>query len=286
MESPNLIRRIADSRRQLRKSETKVANYVLEHVNDVLDMRVVDLAEQAGVSDPTVIRFCRAVGCNGFQAFKLQLAQQAGLGDVYTQFAVDDKDTVRDLRNKVFDSTVGSLLQVRDELDPDALERAIDTIIRARRVEFYGFGASGSVAADAQHKFFRLQLVTAAYTDPSIQHMSAIALDERDAVIAISQSGQTRALLESVNLAMEAGATVIGLAPKDTPLSDLCSIPIHVNVREEHRAFAPVSSRIAHLAVIDVLGTGVAVHRKPLLNEHMKRLERSQRALRTGRRGG
>ena len=286
MESPNLIRRIADSRRQLRKSEAKVASFVLENVNDVLAMRVVDLAEHAGVSDPTVIRFCRAVGCNGFQAFKLQLAQQAGIGDVYTQFAVDDKDTVRDLRNKVFDSTVGSLLQVRDDLDPDALERAIDTIIRARRVEFYGFGASGSVAADAQHKFFRLQLVTAAYTDPHIQHMSAIALDERDVVIAISQSGQTRALLESVNLAMEAGATVIGLAPQDTPLSDLCSIPIHVNVREEHQAFAPVSSRIAHLAVIDVLGTGVAVHRKPLLNEHMKRLERSQRALRTGKRSG
>ena len=283
MESPNLIRRIADSRRQLRKSEAKVANFVLENVNDVLAMRVVDLAEHAGVSDPTVIRFCRAVGCNGFQAFKLQLAQQAGLGGVYTQFAVDDKDTVEDLRNKVFDSTVGSLLGVRDDLDPETLELAIDTINRARRVEFYGFGASGSVAADAQHKFFRLQLVTAAYTDPHIQHMSAISLDERDVVIAISQSGQTRALLDSVKLAMEIGATVIGLAPKDTPLSDLCSIPIHVNVREEYQASAPVSSRIAHLAVIDVLGTGVAVHRKPLLNEHMKRLERSQRALRTGR---
>ncbi len=284
MESPNLIRRIADSRRQLRKSEAKVANYVLEHVNDVLAMRVVDLAERAGVSDPTVIRFCRAVGCDGFQAFKLRLAQQAGLGDVHTQFAVDDKDTVGDLCNKVFDSTVGSLLGVRDDLDPQALERAIDAIIRARRVEFYGFGASGSVAADAQHKFFRLQLVAAAYTDPHIQHMSAISLDERDVVVAISQSGQTRALLDSVKLAMEAGAAVIGLAPQDTPLSDLCSIPIHVNLREEHQAFAPVSSRIAHLVVIDALGAGVAVHRKPLLSEHLKRLERSQRALRTGRR--
>ena len=283
MESPNLIRRIADSRRQLRKSEAKVANFVLENVTDVLAMRVVDLAEHAGVSDPTVIRFCRAVGCNGFQAFKLQLAQQAGLGGVYTQFAVDDKDTVEDLRNKVFDSTVGSLLGARDDLDPETLELAIDTINRARRVEFYGFGASGSVASDAQHKFFRLQLVTAAYIDPHIQHMSAISLDERDVVIAISQSGQTRALLDSVRLAMEAGAAVIGLAPKDTPLSDLCSIPIHVNVREENQASAPVSSRIAHLAVIDVLGAGVAVPRKPLLNEHMKRLERSQRALRTGR---
>ena len=280
MDSPNLIRRIADNSSALRKSEAKVASYVLAHANDVIKMRIVDLAANSGVSEPTVIRFCRAMGFDGFLSFKLQLAQQLGLGDVYTQFSVDDKDTVEDLRNKVFDTTVGSLLTVRDELDPAVLETAINTICNANRVEFYGFGASGSVAADAQHKFFRLQLSTAAYTDPHIQHMSAISLNSNDVVVAISQSGQTRALLQSVSLAIEAGATVIGLAPKNTPLSEQCSIPIHVNVEEDHQVFAPVSSRIAHLVVIDVLATGVARHRKPLLKEHLKRLHKSQKALR------
>ncbi|MCH7817644.1 MAG: SIS domain-containing protein [Proteobacteria bacterium] len=280
MDSPNLIRRIADNSSALRKSEAKVASYVLAHANDVIKMRIVDLAANSGVSEPTVIRFCRAMGFDGFLSLKLQLAQQLGLGDVYTQFSVDDKDTVEDLRNKVFDTTVGSLLTVRDELDPAVLETAINTICNANRVEFYGFGASGSVAADAQHKFFRLQLSTAAYTDPHIQHMSAISLNSNDVVVAISQSGQTRALLQSVSLAIEAGATVIGLAPKNTPLSEQCSIPIHVNVEEDHQVFAPVSSRIAHLVVIDVLATGVARHRKPLLKEHLKRLHKSQKALR------
>lgn len=281
MESPNLIRRISDNIDTLRKSEAKVANFVLENANDVINMRIVDLAAQAGVSEPTVIRFCRATGFDGFQSLKLQLAQQLGLGGVYTQFAVDDTDTVKDLRNKVFDTTVGSLLHVRDQLDPDALEAAINLISSGRRIEFYGFGASGSVAADAQHKFFRLQLSTAAYTDPHIQHMSAISLNNRDVVVAISQSGRTTALLESVALAIEAGATVIGLAPEGTALSEKCSVPIHVNVKEEHQAFAPVSSRIAHLMVIDVLATGVALHRKPLLNEHLEKLSASQKALRT-----
>jgi RpiR family carbohydrate utilization transcriptional regulator len=193
---------------------------------------------------------------------------------------VDDKDTVEDLRNKVFDTTVGSLLTVRDQLDPEVLETAITTINNANRVEFYGFGASGSVAADAQHKFFRLQLSSAAYTDPHIQQMSAISLGADDVVVAISQSGQTRALLESVSLAREAGATVIGVAPENTPLSEQCSLPIYVNMKEEHQAFAPVSSRIAHLVVIDVLATGVARHRKPLLKDHLKKLQKSQRALR------
>jgi len=280
VDSPNLIRRMADNKSKLRKSEAKVASFVLEHANDVIKMRIVDLAASSDVSEPTVIRFCKALGFDGFQSFKLQLAQQLGLGGVYTQFAVDDKDTVEDLRNKVFDTTVGSLLTVRDELDPVVLETAINTIRKANRVEFYGFGASGSVATDAQHKFFRLQLSTAAYTDPHIQHMSAISLGAEDVVVAISQSGRTRALLESVSLARDAGATVIGLAPQNTPLSEQCSIPIYVNMEEEHQAFAPVSSRIAHLVVIDVLATGVALHRKPLLKEHLKRLQKSQKALR------
>ena len=103
--------------------------------------------------------------------------------------------------------------------------------------------ASGSVAADAQHKFFRLQLSTAAYTDPHIQHMSAISLGDGDVIVAISQSGQTRALLESVRLAREAGATVIGLAPKHPP-SKASSISITVNIEEDLRAATPVSSRL------------------------------------------
>lgn len=281
MQSPNLIRRIADNKSALRKSEAKVASFVLDNANQVIRMRIVDLASRSGVSEPTVIRFCRAIGFDGFQSFKLQLAQHLSLGDVFTQFSVDDKDTITDLRNKVFDTTVGSLLTVRDELDVVALETAITTINQAKRVEFYGFGASGSVAADAQHKFFRLQVSTAAYTDPHIQHMSAISLGKDDVVVAISQSGQTQALLQSVRLAMEAGATVIGLAPQNTALSELCSISLYVNVEEDLQAIAPVSSRIAHLVVIDVLATGVARHRKPLLKDHLKRLHKSQKALRT-----
>ena len=280
MNSPNLIRRITESQSSLRKSEAKVASYVLENLDEVIEMRVVDLASKSSVSEPTVIRFCRAIGFDGFQSFKLQLAQQLGLGSVFTQFAVEDSDTVADLLNKVFDTTVGSLITVRDEINSAVLEQAIDTISNARRVELYGFGASGSVAADAQHKYFRLQLSSAAYTDPHIQRMSAISLGSEDVVVAISQSGETQALLESVELAREAGANVIGLAPQNTSLSRICNLAIYVNMEEDLESFTPVSSRIAHLVVIDVLATGVARHRKPLLKEHLERLEKSQKALR------
>ena len=148
-------------------------------------------------------------------------------------------------------------------------------------LEFYGFGASGSVAADAQHKFFRLQVTSAAYTDPHIQLMSAISLGPKDVVVAISQSGRTRGLIQSVSLALEAGATVIGLTPQRTPLSELCTIPIHVNVEDDQHDFSPVSSRIAHLLVIDVLAMGVARSRKQELKDHLRRVNKTLRTLRS-----
>ena len=285
MDAQNLISRIKERRDALRKSERKVADFVVDNAAAVLTMRIIDVASHAQVSEPTVVRFCHALGFDGFQSFKLQLAQHLGASSSYSQFSVDDTDTVADVSHKVFDSTIGPLLTVRDELDPLALERAIAAINQAKRVEFYGFGASGSVASDAQHKFFRLQLSSAAYTDPHIQHMSAISLSPTDVVVAISQSGRTKALIQSVELALDAGATVVGLAPEDTPLSRLSSIPIYVNMEEDLQVFTPVSSRIAHLLVIDVLAMGVARLRKDLLKDYLKRINKSLRTLRTQKPG-
>ena len=75
MQSFNLLKSISEARINLRKSEQKVADYVLEHPNDVIHMRIVDLAAEANVSEPTVVRFCRALNYDGFQDFKLTLAQ-------------------------------------------------------------------------------------------------------------------------------------------------------------------------------------------------------------------
>jgi RpiR family carbohydrate utilization transcriptional regulator len=110
--------------------------------------------------------------------------------------------------------------------------------------------------------------------------MSAISLSPQDVVVAISQSGRTKALIQSVELALEAGATVVGLAPQDTPLSKLSTIPIFVNMEEDLQVFTPVSSRIAHLLVIDVLAMGVARLRKDLLKDYLKRINKSLRTLR------
>ena len=133
-----------------RRSEQKVARFVLRNPDEVIHMRIVDLATEAKVSEPTVVRFCRALGCNGFQDFKLQLAQMLASGSQFAQFSMNDSDSVAEFSHSIFDSTVGTLLSVRDRLDNDALGRAVNALAMANRVEFYGFGASGAVAFDAR----------------------------------------------------------------------------------------------------------------------------------------
>jgi RpiR family carbohydrate utilization transcriptional regulator len=275
-----LTQTISNEMPAMRRSERKVAEFVLSRPAEVIRMRIVDLAELALVSEPTVIRFCRAVGCNGFLEFKLSLAQQLAASPSYGQIAITDTDSLAECTFKAFDSTVDTLLSVRDHLDLDMLDDAVKAICAATRVEFYGFGASAAVAFDAQHRFFRLQLATAAYSDPHLQNMSATSLNTGDVVVAFSQSGRTQAILESMELVKRNGAIVIALAPSDSPVAKAASIPIAIDVEEDNQIYTPLSSRIAHLVVIDVLAIGVAQQKGPDLQEHLQRLQENLQSLR------
>ncbi|WHI44889.1 transcriptional regulator HexR [Microbulbifer sp. EKSA008] len=280
MKPAEVTQRISEQLSSMRKSERKVAEYILANPDEIIHMRIVDLATEAQVSEPTVVRFCRAVGCSGFQEFKLNLAQQLASSPSFGQIAVTETDTIAEYKRKVFDSTVDTLLKVRDRIDDRALEAAVTAMAASKRVEFFGFGASGAVAADAQHKFFRLQLATAAHSDHHIQNMSAMSMQAGDVVVAISQSGRTKALLRSMSMAKEQGALVVGLAPSGSPVAQQASIPLEVDVEEDIEIYTPLSSRIAHLVVIDVLAIGVAQRKGPQLQEHLLKLKQGLYTLR------
>lgn len=285
MSSANLLQSITAVRPELRKSERKVADTILQKPEEVIHMRIVDLAQEARVSEPTVVRFCRAIGCDGFQNFKVELAQYVANNPRFRHFRLSEQTSAREYSANVFDSIIDTLKRVREKLDSNAIEAAVQALAGARRVEFYGFGASSPVATDAQHKFFRLQIASAAYSDPHIQAMAALSLGSKDVVVAISQTGRTRALLEAMALAHQAGAQVIGLAPGGTPVAQQCDIAIHVDIEEDTDNYTPLPSRIAHLAIIDVLAVGVAraltqVHGASI-DEHLRRLNKELESLRS-----
>ena len=276
----NLLRQIEIKRDQLRRSEQKVADYIQKHPADIVRTSIAELAAQCDVSEPTVVRFCRALNCKGFQDFKLQLAETLAARNDFSRFIISDNDDTSTITRKVFDATVFSLLDVRNNICTDTLDATIKIFSEARRIEFYGFGASGNVANDAQHKFFRLQVNASAYSDPHMQSISAATLGPEDAVLAISQTGRTRELLHMVNLARKQGARVVSLCPGDSPLAQHAELTIAVDVPEDTDIYTPLTSRIVQLTVIDILAMGVANTRGPELAVQLENVKQNLRTLR------
>jgi RpiR family transcriptional regulator, carbohydrate utilization regulator len=262
----------------LSKSERKVAVAVLENPDLTISENITALAKAAQVSEPTVIRFCRTIGYDGWHEFKLKLAQGLALAPSSEQAAPVPDDLAIDLVSKICGRSVNALLDLRNNLDPDIIQRALDIMEKARKIEFYGQGSSGIVAADAQHKFFRSGVPTIAYSDPHIHSISAALLQKGDAVVAISQRGKSTALLHSVQLARRAGAEIIAIAPTGTPLADLATILIPVDLTADSDPYTPISARLAHLVIIDILAVGLALRRGP---EFRKKMQDVQRALQT-----
>ncbi|WP_114813278.1 MurR/RpiR family transcriptional regulator [Paraburkholderia kururiensis] len=266
-----MLSQVEAMREQLRPSERKLADYVLESPREVLDLSMTEVADRAGVSQPTIARFCRALGFSGFREFKIRLAQgvAAGVPAVYRDVRPDEP--VPGVAAKVLDRTIGALIQVRNTLSSDAVAAAIALLAAARRIEFYGAGGSGIAAQDMQHKFFRLGMPSVAYSDPHTFLMSAALLGDGDVVVAISNTGRTRDIVDAAKAALAGGAKVIAITHGNSPLARIATVGLHANVDEDTDIFSPMTSRTSHLAIGDILAVGVALQRGPALAEKLKK---------------
>ncbi|MDB5777307.1 MAG: RpiR family transcription regulator protein [Herbaspirillum sp.] len=260
----------------LSKSEKKVAVTILTNPQLALSENLTALARNAHVSEPTVIRFCRTVGYEGWHDFKLKLAQSLALALPGANESPAQDDLVSDLCAKICSRSINTLLELRNHLNPDAVQRALDVLALAHKIEFYGQGTSGIVANDAQHKFFRSGVPTVAYSDPHIHCIAASLLTRGDAVVAISQRGGNAALLRSVQLARKGGADIIVIGPSGTPLSELATVLVPIDLSFNTDPYTPISARLAHLVVIDILAVGLALRRGP---EFRKKMQNAQKAL-------
>ncbi|GJJ04481.1 transcriptional regulator [Duganella rhizosphaerae] len=260
----------------LSKSERKVALAVLDHPGQTVSQNITALAKSAQVSEPTVVRFCRTLGYDGWHEFKLKLAQGLALALPGLNEQPTQDDLAADLVNKICSRSINTLLDLRNNLDPEAIQRALDILSKANKIEFYGQGTSGIVAADAQHKFFRSGVPTVAYADPHIHSIAAALLRAGDAVVAISQRGNSPSLVRSIKLARRGGADVIVLAPSGTPLADMATVLIPIDLIFNIDPYTPISARLAYLVVIDVLAVGLALQRGP---EFRKKMQNAQKAL-------
>ena len=271
-----MLAKIKAARESLRKSEQKVADVIIDDPDGSVQSSIQALASRAQVSEPTVIRFCRALDCVGFQQFKLRLAQDLAARGTFFYQDVTAADSSRELAGKLMDGAIGSLVQIRNQMNHAALDRAIALYEACERVELYGSGGSAVVAEDAQLKFFRLGKPAIAYADPHIQDAAAALLDERALVIAISHSGRSLDLLRAVEIARGTRAQVIAVTATKSPLAEAADVALSVDVSEDSDIFSPVKSRLGHMVVLDILAVGVAVRGG---EEMLSRLARARRAI-------
>jgi glucokinase len=257
--SNTLMERVQHLQGELSPAEQRVATLVIEHPRKVLLEPIVEIARLADVSQPTVIRFCRSLGFTGLADFKLKFAGSLTGTIPVRHSQVRMTDSTHDLSSKVIDNTVSAILKFRDQLDVHSIDRAIELLRKARRVEFYATGNSRVVAIDGQHKFFRFRLPTASYGDAHLFGLAAELLGPGDVVIAISTTGELPELLDAAQTARAAGADVIAITSSKSALARKASICLAVDHSEDATSFLSMISRILQLLLIDIMAVGISL---------------------------
>lgn len=276
MTSESVLELITDRQDRMRPSERKVAAAVLADPGAVVHLSMAGLADAAGVSEPTVMRFCTGLGFSGFQAFRLGLAQSLAVGIPVTHSAIEPDDPVEAMAGKIFDHTLSSLDRTRRSLDTAAVAAAVDTLVRATSVHFVGLGASGIIAQDALQHAVLFGVPCTAPVDLHQQYMAAAMCGPGEVVVAISNTGRTTSVLEVTERAKRAGAEVIAVTGGPGPLADLADVAIVLRTFEDTDIYTPTVSRLAGLVLVDVLATAVAVRRG---SAHLERLREMKEAL-------
>ncbi len=262
--------RLAAAMPSLSPAERRVAEAVAADPSAAARATTAQLARQAGVSEPTVIRFCRSLGFDSLPELRLALAS-AGPARMHRRIAPGM--SVAQAAATVLENASAALEAARAGLDPEPVERAAVALLRAARVELWGFGASAAVAEDLAHKLFRVCRGVIARHDPHMQAMAAATLDGDAVVLCISHTGRTRELIEAARLAKCSGATIIALTAPASALAREADILLPAAVDEDTALHVPMVSRLVHLALGDALAVAVALLSPPAAEERLGRMK-------------
>jgi RpiR family transcriptional regulator, carbohydrate utilization regulator len=269
----DLVSRIQRIEGDLSPAERRVATAVAADYDGTTRITISDLAKRAGVSQPSVTRFCRSVGCPSFGEFKVRLATTLTVAAVYLKTDRVFHDDAGQLAQVVMIHAADAIRDCLQRLDTDAIARAIGAISSCDRLDIYGQGGgSASIAEDAKLRFFRLGLPVCAYVDGHQQRMSAATLRPKNVAFAISNSGLSKPVVSAIEIARSYGATTIALTRPDTPLSAAAEVVIPVIIPEDANTLMPSASRYAHMAVIDTIATGVASNMGARSRESLRRV--------------
>ena len=275
----NYEHKIKEIYSELRKSEKKVADYILANKIKIEKMGLEEIAENSKVSTPTVIRFTKALGYEGFKDFKTELLKSGRQNqndydniDLLLDLHITKNDNLEDIPIKLVGLTIKALEETLKFLNYEIYEEAIKLITNANIIDIYGVGNSGSIGNDFASKLLRIGLNCRAYSDNHLQQLCACHLGKKDLAIAISHSGETKDTVDALRIAKESGAKTLVLTNfKASVITKYADISLFTGDTESTFYSETMSSRMSQLALVDMLYMGVLLSD---YNKYAKRLDK------------
>lgn len=259
----------------LPKQESRAAEYILQYPYDVIGWPITEFSKACGVSNTTIIRLCRRLNGDGYRRFKIELAKEIGSPDSLVYPEVRPEDPLSAIAEKIFMANIQALRDTLTVLDLEALDRAVEAILDAQRVEIYAIGGAGIAARELHFKCMQLGITVNAYLDSQMQMMSASVLTPEDVGIGISHSGLHRHTAEALRLARVSGATTISLTSyPDSPVATEADIALYTSTWGPPSQDSP-SVRNAQLTVVDVLYEAMLMKGREQTQEKLGRVARA-----------
>lgn len=182
------------------KKEKDIAQYILEFESEIKDMSITELAEKTRTSTATITRFSKKVGAKNFVELKMQINSS---NNSNSDKKVDD----------IFLNITNYYKEVLDNsqklVDENKIIKLVDKIKSAKKVYIYGIGSSGLTADEMRLRLLRMGFHVSSITDSHLMKINSAIISESDLVIAISISGKTQEIVESLEIAQKNGANTL-----------------------------------------------------------------------------
>ena len=259
------------------KSDRALATLVLSDLNFASTAPISDIAARIEVSEPTVTRFCRSLGCDGIRDFKFRLAQAIAVGGQYlTQAKETPTGGERRVAELVGDAASAAIHSTLSKLDHEVLGLAAEKLCTCDRVLCLGSGGTSSMlATEMENRLFRLGINAVAQVDGEMQRMFASVANAQTVVLGFSSSGHAQSVIDATVVARQYGAFTIAITAPDSTLARAAEAVIACQFTEDGNLFKPTSSRFGLLAVVDVLAMTVAEMKGPKVLEGLRRIKQS-----------
>lgn len=255
----------------LSPSEKRVGRWILSHPKEAANATLARLASECETSEPTVVRFCRRVGLGGFRELAIRLTEALSSPAAYVHRDVSADDSTSDAVIKVMDASIQSLIEMRSQLSAMPIDDAVSAMKGARQIAFAGLGASGHVARDACHKYFRLGIPCISLHDTTMILQFAAIAESNDVLVLLSHTGRWQDFARAASLARGRGATVIALTNPDSQVAAEAGLLFPCRVIEDTSVYTPMSSRLAQLALLDAIQVALALAQGDSASDNLRR---------------